>query len=93
MQKARKMHRCDGCKHPIKPGDIYNAVVQKDGGDLLLGKWHARCAAMELAIRYEIGADACEMGPDTMREDAKEIGWRKVLADTRAQLKRLLAKT
>lgn len=25
--RARKIHRCDNCEHPIFPGDLYDVVV------------------------------------------------------------------
>jgi hypothetical protein len=92
MQKARKAHKCVSCHHTIMPGERHNVVVQKDGGDLLHGRWHLRCAAKEQAIMAEADFDdVCDYDSESSREAAKAVGWRKILAGARKRLAGMLA--
>jgi hypothetical protein len=92
VQRARKAHRCGGCRHPIRPGADYQKVTQRDGRDFLTGRWHRHCAAKAHAVARVVGADQCEIDRESERETAKDLGWRAFLGETRERLRDILSR-
>lgn len=60
-RKARKLHKCDACGLPIKPGDYYCHVFTAGNGDVESYKRCGPCQATHLHLRKLCQSPECSI--------------------------------
>lgn len=90
IRKARKEHKCSNCGRTILPGERYRRHVQVDGREMMTFSDCKECA-VKGAVLWDIhGNDMCYVDAETAaQEEAKEQGWKAMLARFRAMKVRL----
>lgn len=73
QRKARKPHKCDYCHGTIEPGEVYDCIKQKDGGDFYTFHCHLKCDYIAQELWQYADPDDWGMDADLFSETVQEF--------------------